>query len=309
LFSFVLVAVLALGGYLYFSGRDTSSLSTSDEGTNTLPTVKGRAVFSVTDVAANIENVNEVALTVNKVEAQSAARGWVTVSDTTRKYNLLALKASGNLEVLADANLETGKYNQVRLHVSEVAVIEKNGTTKKAKLPSGELKIVSGFTVEANKSASVVFDFLVDKSLHVTGKGEYIFAPVVKVESKSNAQVAVESNGKVSIVGGNAEADTTVGMDVNGSVKANFALNAGARLELVGGLIWPKPQGETDAGLSITAEEAAIIVVDKDYLDTAISINLDASGGGKVWRVSGIKNLLPAVVTIDAMTGARIIAE
>lgn len=242
------VILAGAGAYVYFSGNGSLANPLNSSGTSspsgTEAGLRGQAVFSVTDAAMSIRNVNEVMLTVDKVEVQGAALGWVAVSNDTKRYNLLALNASGKAQVLANASLAAGKYQQVRLHVSDAAVSEKSGAVKHAKLPSGELKIVGGFTVATDTSASITFDFMADKSLHLTGQGQYIFAPVVKTEMRSDAQVVVAADGSVSVNGGNVEARTNAGMDIDGTVKANFVLDANSNLELVGGLIRLKAKGQ-----------------------------------------------------------------
>ncbi len=299
----IAVIGVVLGGYLYFSGQMDWGLLPSMSPTGEEP-ASARVVFSVTDATTAINNVSEVSLTVDKVEAESTTQGWVTVSEVPKKYNLLALHTSSMIQVLADAKLDVGKYNQVRLHVSDVTVLEKNGSSKKAKLPSSQLKIVGGFTVQGGTTSSVLFDFLADQSLHVTGKGEYIFAPVVKLTTKSNAQVGIDSADTVSIDGGVTETTVSAGMDIDGSVNANFVLDGKADLELTGALIRVKTKGEkSDAGLKITAEKAADLAVEAGHLDVAVSVQLTMFGTKKVWRVSGLKGLLPASANVDATTG------
>jgi hypothetical protein len=73
---------------------------------------------------------------------------------------------------------------------------------------------------------------LADKSLHTTGKGEYIFAPVVKTESKSSAEVSVDTSGTVIIIGGHTDGVNTLGMDLDGSMKLNFQLSANQKLSI-----------------------------------------------------------------------------
>ena len=56
------------------------------------PETQGKVVFGVTDVAEDMSGVSSVFVTVNKVEIHSAAKGWVTVSNETKQYDLLVLK-------------------------------------------------------------------------------------------------------------------------------------------------------------------------------------------------------------------------
>ncbi|HHT9145881.1 MAG TPA: DUF4382 domain-containing protein [Candidatus Wunengus sp. YC61] len=187
------------------------------------PKTQGKVVFGVTDVAEDMSGVSSVFVTVNKVEIHSATKGWVTASNETKQYDLLALKQSGAVSLLANANVDVGTYDQMRLMISKVTVV-KNGVSQDAKLPSGELKIISDIVVNADKTLTVVFDFMADKSLHITGNGKFIFTPVIKVKKQSNANVELKSNGEINIMGGNQENDENVGMDEKGEVKNDFEL-------------------------------------------------------------------------------------
>lgn len=177
----------------------------------------GRAVFLITDAAADMGTVTSVKITVDSVSAHSQTEGWVTVSSTPKTYDLLQLKAEGSKVLLADVTLKDGDYEQVRLDVSKVVVTDAQGEHE-AKLPSGELKIVGNFSVKPNMTAAVTFDFIADESLHITGNGKYIFAPVVQLETHENADVEIKADSKVEIKSGNVKTNIKVGMDLDGNV-------------------------------------------------------------------------------------------
>jgi hypothetical protein len=226
----IIIVLLVIAGGIYFymnnANNPASNMNGAQSGTS------GRVVFSVTDAAADMKTISEVTLNVSSVSMHSTAQGWVTASTTPRSYDLLALKASGEADVLADTQVATGTYDQVRLAVSSVKVKSKTGATTEAKLPSGELKIMTKVVVASGNTASVHLDFLADKSLHATGNGGYIFAPVVKTDSKSSANVSVAASGAVSISGGHTDDSSSSGMDIDGSVKANFELNQSQNFEI-----------------------------------------------------------------------------
>lgn len=194
-------------------------------------TQKGTVVFGITDAAPDMGDVSSILVTVDKVEMHSAVDGWLTVSSETKNYDLLALKASGAVSLLANANVAVGTYDQVRLMVSKVVVV-KNGVETEAKLPSGELKIVGNIVVNADKTSSVVFDFIADKSLHMTGNGKLIFAPVIRVEKQIDANVEVKSNNEVDIKDGKKDDDENVGMNERGEFKSNFELKGNLSIDL-----------------------------------------------------------------------------
>lgn len=215
----------------------------------------GRAVFTMTDAAADMGAVSSVKVTVDSVQVHHENEGWVTASSDTQTYDLLELKASNTQKLLADAQLPNGTYNQLRLDVSNVVVVDENGTHN-AKLPSNTLKMQGEFTVEAENSAEsngsaetsgssgsdssaeadgaavATFDFIADESLHVTGDGKYVMAPVVQVTARNDAQVDIGSNAAVDISGGNIATNVKVGMNENGEVTVGGGIPANAQLGL-----------------------------------------------------------------------------
>ncbi len=214
-----IVAVLVLGGIWYMSSNSSAPnpYQSSNAGT-------GRVVFAVKDAATSVMTATSIMMTVDKVEAHSAANGWVTVTTQPRQYDLLKLKASGAAQLLADANLAAGTYDQIRLNISRVDVTA-GGKTTQAKLPSNTLKIVGNVVVTAGGTSTVTLDFIADKSLHMTGDGKFILAPVVKLQSESDVTADIDADGKVTIgVGGHVDSDETVGMDEKGDTEADFEL-------------------------------------------------------------------------------------
>jgi hypothetical protein len=191
----------------------------------------GRVVFTVADKAAEMGSVSSVKVTIDSVAVQSATQGWIDVSSTEKTFDLLALKASGKQALLADVNLSNGTYNQVRLSISKVVVTDDTGEHD-ARLPSGDLKIVGAFDAKGNSTSVVAFDFIADESLHVTGNGEYILAPVVHLQTRNDAEVKINSENDVEVKNGNLKADIKVGMDENGTVGENARIPADVNVSI-----------------------------------------------------------------------------
>ncbi len=224
----VVVVLLVLAGFWYiFSGSRMSTYSPPTPSTGTPPSaaVKGRAVFAIKDAAtASMGSVTSVVVTVDKVEAHSSAQGWMTVSTTPKQYDLLKLKQSGGAALLADVQLPVDTYDQIRLNISKVEIMRKDGVVLTAKLRSHTLKVIGNLVVAEGKTSTVTIDFMADKSLHLTSNGTYILAPVVKLEIKSDADVEVKADENVMINGGKVETDENEGMDEKGETKVNFEL-------------------------------------------------------------------------------------
>lgn len=233
----LLIALLAVAGCAQ-QGQQPGTPPVGDKGgspAGTQPST-GSVVFTITDAAADMGAVRGIMLSVDSIRVHSASEGWVTVSSTPKTYDLLQLKASGTHALLADAQLKAGTYDQLRLDISGVSVKDASGTHD-AKLPSGELKVVGNLVVGANSTSTAAFDFIADKSLHVTGKGEYILAPVVQLETRQDADVEVRSDSDVSVRGGNVRANTQVGMDIAGNVGVGLMIRGNETLEIEAGKV------------------------------------------------------------------------
>ena len=216
----------------------------------------GRVVFSITDAAANMGSVTSVKVTVDSVSVHSASEGWVAASSTPKTYDLLQLKAQGTNALLADVQLKAGEYEQVRLMISKVVVTDAAGNHD-AKLPSGELKIAGGLTISADSTATAMFDFLADESLHITGSGEYILAPVVQLETRFNADVEVKSDSDVRVGGGTIKTNVKVGMDTAGNVGVGLKIapSYGLRIDDDGTIVIDLKQ--TSIGATIAGNKSA----------------------------------------------------
>ncbi len=199
----------------------------TDESTAT----EGRVVFTITDAAADMGLVTSVMITIDSIRVHSNAEGWMTVSSTPKTFDLLKLKAENSQELMADVQLKEGSYQQLRLDISKVVVVDDKGEHE-AKLPSGELKIVGGFDVSVNSTAVAKFDFIVNESLHVTGNGEYILAPVVQLETRENAEVDVKADKKVEVKSGKVKTNLKVGMDADGNVGVGVRIPKEAKVSL-----------------------------------------------------------------------------
>jgi hypothetical protein len=217
----------------------------------------GRVVFAITDAAADMGAVSSVEMTIDSVQARNKAGAWVSVSSAQQTYDLLELKANGETALLADATLPEGEYEEIRLQVSDVVVTDAQGEHD-AKLPSGELKLKGEFTASGDATAAATLDFVADESLHVTGNGKYVMAPVVRVETRDDANVAVDDD-TVVVSGGTVRTQATLGMDINGNVGVGASIPANAALDIdaggvlvgLGGSAGSDGDGD-DGGLNVT---------------------------------------------------------
>jgi len=134
----------------------------------------------VTDARA--WDVSKVIVSVDDIQVHKAGAEedgeWLTVIDVKKTFDLLAL--SGVEEVLGSKSIEATEYNNIRMDVLSVTVTI-DGEEKAATVTSGKLKLVAHFKVEANGKTILTLDFDADRSVVVTGTGEVLFKPVIKV--------------------------------------------------------------------------------------------------------------------------------
>jgi hypothetical protein len=255
LVAMIIIAVVIIGGGAYFLMNSDSS-----EG-------EGRVVFAITDAAAEMGTISEVRVTIDSIEAHSTQDSWTTVSSESQEYDLLELKAKGQLAIMADEEIEAGSYDQFRMKISKVVIVDSEGEHE-AKLPSGELKINTAMDIDSNSTATATFDFIADESIHVTGNGKYIMAPVIQIEVREDA--TVESNGSNTVIirGGQIRSNSRVGMDINGNVGVGLSIPASAQLDI-------------DLG-GVKISNGAGIGVGIGSSGSASSNNSSASGSGGV---------------------------
>jgi len=177
LLAVAVAAIVILGGvgaYLLLRGGDTGEIS-----------------IYVKDVPADWKylNVTFSSVAVHKADADSdnntAANAtdeggeWIDVPLAQETIDLRAYVDVSAL--LAAGNISTGQYTQVRIIVDSVVGTLQDGTEVEFKVPSGELKIITMFTIEDGETTKLTVDIdLADpESIVYTASGEWIFKPIL----------------------------------------------------------------------------------------------------------------------------------
>ncbi|MDP2666691.1 MAG: DUF4382 domain-containing protein [Candidatus Diapherotrites archaeon] len=229
-----LVLLLLLAG----CAQPPSSGNNIPPAPNPPPTTQdGRLVYAITDAAADLSSISRIDMTIDRVETHSTTSGWTTVAFTPQTFNLLDLRDQDKAMVLADAELNAGSYDQTRLHVSSILITDIENQTREAFLPSGELRFSSTMNVDGGSVNTILLDVLADVSLHQTGNGQYIFAPVIQVETREDADVTIQNDDTIVITSGNITSSTRVGMDVQGNVGVNVQIPADANVVIENGIV------------------------------------------------------------------------
>lgn len=235
----------------------------------------GKAIFYVSDAAVEMGAVSSVQITVDSLRVHSQGGAWTTVSTNAQSYDLLQLKAAGAGKLLAQADLNAGTYDQVELNISKVVVVDAQGSHE-AKLPSSKLQVKTVMEVKAGTTATANFDFIADESLHITGEGKYILAPVVQTETRSNAEVQVAANNEVRVSGGKGVVQVRVGMDAEGNVGTGLQLSPDAVLsiEASGKVVQVKGQATVTGTIkAVDTTAGTVTIATATQGDVALSIS------------------------------------
>lgn len=268
-----LIVIAVIAGVLWYQKDKRMNEDVKDGGT---------LYIGITDATADINNVNEVSMSVRKVEVYSANDGWVTVDSNSKDYNLLALKAEGKTELYAKAKVKAGSYDKVRVSLGDTIVKTKTNGDIKAHSPATQVVLSMAVNVKKDKDTRVKLDILADKSLHITTKGEYVFAPVIKAESQSETTVSVANDDAVTTTGGTLDSSVSVGIDLDGASRSDFNLQTGSTLEVDAstlGTIKFMLGGKTYTG-STTDEEDLDDEKKEDTKETSSEVKTD--GGASV---------------------------
>ena len=253
----VIFGLLLLGGCSKSGTKEKTDVGQNQE--QSQEQEKFNTVFAITDKAADLGTVSSIYLTVDKISVHAKEKSWVTISDKPQTYDLLTLRTTGEIMALATSELNPGLYDQVELSVSKVTVLDSKGSNE-VFLPSNKIKIIGDVLVEGNKTTIVLFDFIADESIHQTGKNEYIFAPVIKVETRNKADVKVFLK-TVDIRGGEISSSNTYGMDEKGNLRAAYKLGATTNLTIENGKITVGIPLETavsgTGGLNVYAKDSS----------------------------------------------------
>jgi len=143
--------------------------------------------------------------------------GWKVVFNDTITVNLLDYQNGAILD-LGEVELETGRYNQVRLVLGdENNVVLNNGNTFRLNTPSGQTsgyKLLVQADIEEDQVYDLVIDFDASRSIVVTGNGSYILKPVLKT---ANLTASGSISGTILPIDENPYVYAITGSDTSGT--------------------------------------------------------------------------------------------
>jgi hypothetical protein len=151
-------------------------------------TGKARLQVALTDEPGNYDEVNIDVQDVRINYSNDTANGWTSLAGVkTGVYDILRL-ANGRDTILADAEVTTGKIQQIRLILGPNNFVKLNGQTYPLQTPSAQqsgLKIKINQDVAEGVAYKLLLDFDASRSIVQTGNSnsnnqKYILKPVIR---------------------------------------------------------------------------------------------------------------------------------
>lgn len=152
-------------------------------GTLVISAPSGAVSIYVKDAPVDWKHVN---VTFSEVRIHQASAGnesgWQTLSIKNETIDIASLTDIS--ELLATANVSTGKYTQIRIVVANATGVMADGTSVVFKVPSGELKTTHPFNVTKDHTKALTIDIDLEHSIVHNAQG-WIFKPVLGAVSES----------------------------------------------------------------------------------------------------------------------------
>jgi hypothetical protein len=205
----VMLSVL-IGGC---TGEPSASQQESDL-IASIPAGSGMLRLYVADPPA--PDMDNILVDIANIEAHIAeGTGWTNIAEDPGEFDLKELYISELEEFLASKIVDAGKYTQIRFDVETVTIVV-GEDEHDAIVPSGKIKLVGEFNVPDGGITEVTLDFNGEKSVMVTGNGQYMFKPVIKLIVNGEVQAAeleyeLTTHGEETVVTAEESGDETYG--------------------------------------------------------------------------------------------------
>ena len=152
----------------------------------TSPSANGNLRLMLTD--APIDDVEKVNIYFTDVTVKPAGQSpqKLTLQLQSNPIDLLTL--DDQVVGFATGAVTPGDFEFIHINIdaSKSNIVE-NGVQKPLRVPSQEIKILGGFTVDANHATSLTLDFDAKASLVALGNGEWLLKPVVVVTGNNTS--------------------------------------------------------------------------------------------------------------------------
>ncbi|MFU8817285.1 MAG: DUF4382 domain-containing protein [Pseudomonadales bacterium] len=153
----------------------------------------GSGALSIYITDAPVDSVEEVWVQFSGVQVKPRSGPALDFSfDDPITLDLLALQGENHAPLLVDAELPAGEYNWIALAVNadfdsqlDSYVVTDTGAHVELRVPSGSqsgLRLVSGFTITANRNTSFMIDWDLRRALiKAPGQPGYLLRPALRI--------------------------------------------------------------------------------------------------------------------------------
>jgi hypothetical protein len=211
----LLVLLLSLGALLLSCGGGSGSGSSDASGTNA-----GTVSINVTDAKPKlpVDDVQHVYITFDEVQVHKAGGDWISlpvVAPAPHTIDLLQFSDGTTTQLVPPVKLESGKYTQVRIIVSDAWLVI-DGVNYPLIVPSGKLRTDQNFDFEVHGGGAVdlTVDFDLSQSIVAQGNGGYKLKPVLHLVGTEEA-ATIRGTIPAAAFGSDTEATVTVFWDKN----------------------------------------------------------------------------------------------
>lgn len=190
--------MLAALGIVFFTGcQDMNNV-------DNLSDQNGKLIIRITDAPFPIGMIDEASVTISRVEIRKLSEGeelgypFITVWEGSETFDLMELRNGISAE-LVELEVESGKYDLIRLYVDEASLAVIGGDTYSLKVPSGaqtgiKLFMEPPLLVTGGYTADVLLDFNLERSFILKGNADspagikgFNFKPVIRAVNNSTA--------------------------------------------------------------------------------------------------------------------------
>jgi len=295
-----IVVTLATALLLVFTAACVPAVTEEEEAVVTPPVTPAPTVewgiieIRVTDPPpADVEHVFVTLANIEVHRVSDNVTGWETIPIPTGNMTFDLMDVIGVEKVLGSANVSAGKYTQIRMDVDSVEVVTVDGDNFTAEVPSGKLKIVRPFNVEAGVKTVLTLDFDGEKSLIITGKGKALFKPVVKL--------LIKEKGKAEAERAQEQEQEQEGLEFEGTIEA---INGDNWTVTIAGETWTvdisgaEIEGEPEVGLQVEIKGTVV-----DNIIVASEVEIKEAEGEQEQEQEQEQEGLEFEGTIEAING------
>ena len=184
----------------------------------------GTIVLSFSNSQELAEAISSATLHIDRIELWSDDRGWEKLEDQELSFNLGELQEHKQAVLALETRVPAYQYDRIRVGVSELTLETTEGTTTQAFLLTNLTSFDGAFVIRPKETTSIQLDLQADYSIRTTTNNDYVFIPVVKLESRSGTTITVDDKNFVTAEGGTIDINQTYGTDATGATRKNYRI-------------------------------------------------------------------------------------